>query len=156
MGLIKNRNLFKISPTDKEDGYLSDKIVGGENVEVIIEQSIENGEQLIFSANKVEVRKIQYISADATINPDVFLVKVDASKNHVVLTLPYANQYKEHLQIVCVDASCGIQVVTHDEKEVIFDQSNLQFHAKGDAFTLITDHDNTWFVVGRYNSQWYA
>jgi hypothetical protein len=97
------------------------------------------------------------MNADGVIGNNDYLVLVDASKNPVTVTLPCAKRYRGSLQIICVDASNGINVVTNSEYgNIIFDDSNVKFNVKGDAFTFVSDKDNTWYCVGRYAPLWYA
>ena len=97
------------------------------------------------------------MNADGVIGNNEYLVLVDASKNPVTVTLPCAKRYRGSLQIICVDASNGINVVTNSEYgNIIFDDSNVKFNVKGDAFTFVSDKDNTWYCVGRYAPLWYA
>lgn len=186
MPLIKNRNTIRISSSDWINGFLINKIVPGENVAVDLESNGTYGEQLVISANKSQGRKAIVLTSDDVVGPDVYLVIVDASKNPVVVTLPVAHDYLGQLSIVCADASNGITLVPNaSTKNVIFDESNIKFNAKGDAVVLVSDrgrseelaknnladdeepdenvnlpHDilypGTWYAVGRYVSQWYA
>jgi hypothetical protein len=97
------------------------------------------------------------MNADGVIGNNDYLVLVDASKNPVTVTLPCAKRYRGSLQIICVDASNGINVVANSEYgNIIFDDSNVKFNVKGDAFTFVSDKDNTWYCVGRYVPLWYA
>lgn len=97
------------------------------------------------------------MNADGVIGNNDYLVLVDASKNPVTVTLPCAKRYRGSLQIICVDASNGINVVANSEYgNIIFDDSNVKFNVKGDAFTFVSDKDNTWYCVGRYAPLWYA
>jgi len=61
---------------------------------------------------------------------------------------------------VCADPSHGIEFVPNGSTaNEIFDVSNVAFHAKGDALTLISDRGRspgTWYVIGRYAAAWYA
>lgn len=185
MPLIRNRNTFRISPSDWINGFLITKIVPGENVAVDIEPNGAYGEQLVISANKSQGRKAIILTSDGVVGPDVYLVVVDASHNPVVVTLPVAHDYLGQLSIVCADASNGITLIPNaSTKNVIFDDSNIKFNAKGDAVVLVSDrgrsevaknkladdeepdedvdppHDilypGTWYAVGRYVPQWYA
>lgn len=140
MPLIRNRNTLRISATDWVNGYLIRKIKPGENVSVDIEVNAEWGEQIIISANKTQGRRVMMVNGDAIIEPDVYLVVVDASQNHVTLTLPVAHDYLGQLSIVCADPSYGIEFITNGSTQnVIFDTSNMSFNAKGDAITLVSD-----------------
>ena len=77
------------------------------------------------------------MNADGVIGNNDYLVLVDASKNPVTVTLPCAKRYRGSLQIICVDASNGINVVANSEYgNIIFDDSNVKFNVKGDAFTF--------------------
>jgi hypothetical protein len=97
------------------------------------------------------------MNADGVVANNDYLVLVDASKNPVKITLPCAKRYRGSLQIICVDASNGINIVPNSEYgNVIFDDSNVKFNIKGDAFTFVSDKDNTWYCVGRYAPLWYA
>lgn len=155
MGLIRNRNTIKISPTDTDDGYIAEKIIAGENVYVSLENSSCCGQQLVISANKTESRQVQSINQDSSINLDTYLALIDSSKNPVVVTLPKAKDFIGHLQLVCVTSSNAIDIQAMDG-DWLFDDSSLNFNNSGDAFILVSDRMNQWFVVGRYNPQWYA
>jgi hypothetical protein len=97
------------------------------------------------------------MNADGVVANNDYLVLVDASKNPVKITLPCAKRYRGSLQIICVDASNGINIVPNSEYgNVIFDDSNVKFNIKGDAFTFVSDKDNIWYCVGRYAPLWYA
>lgn len=181
MSLIKSKNIFRISPSDWQDNYLSNKIKAGENVTI----SVENGtcgEEFVVSANKTQGRKVKNLNADGVVEADDYLVLVDASQNHVVVTLPPARDFLGNLSIVCIDASYGIELaINNSTANVIFDTSAISFNAKGDSVTLVSDRGfskpedvelsdlelsalsvadvptpGTWFVVGVYHSLWYA
>lgn len=99
-------------------------------------------------------RNVQTLNSDGVVEYNTYLVLVDASKNHVKIMLPSA--HRRQLSIVCLDASNGIEIVPNVCTEnTIFDLSNADFTVKGDALTLVSDNA-TWYVVGRYASQWYA
>lgn len=167
--LIKNRNLFRISRYDPIDGWLSHKVKEGENVTIAIEQSPYYGEQLIISANKTcySRKKAIKIETNTEIGTNIFLVVVDASKEHVTLMLPAADNYAGELHIVCEDPSFGIEIIPSIyTNNIIFEQSNIKFNAKGDSITLVSDgkfsnnheinYPGTWYAVGRYTANWYA
>lgn len=179
--LTKSKNTIRISASDGVNGFLVNKIKGGENVAINLEPDNQFGERLVISANKTQGRKVLSVNSDAVIDPDVYLVLVDASQNNVKIYLPVAHDYLGQLSIVCVDGSHGIEVLPNQSTgNVIFDVSNLNFHAKGDSITLVSDRGEsipvnveeddddevsaqssslfpgTWYVVGKYNSQWYA
>jgi len=138
-GLFRGRNVLRISPTDWQDNYICNKIASGENVEIHLEDG-PWGERLVITANKTQGRKVRFLNADGVINCDEHLVVVDASQNHVVVTLPVAHDYLGQLSIVCADPSHGIEIVPNaSTSNVIFDQSNVAFNAKGDAITLVSD-----------------
>lgn len=142
MGLFRKifSYVVKLSPTDPVAGYMVEKIEAGENISMEIEDGWPFGEKLVISANKTEGRRVLYIDSDTTVEKDVFLVVVDASCRHVVVTLPPAHDYTGHLSIVCSDASHGIEIVPNASTEnVIFDMSSATFHAKGDSITLVSD-----------------
>lgn len=178
MGLFKNRNVFRISPTDWVDNYLSEKIVAGENVSIDLEGG-QKGEQLVVSANKTQGRKVRHLNSSGVINADEYLVLVDASKEHVVVTLPPANDYLGQLSIVCLAPDFGIDIIPNKSTtNTIFDMSSVQFNFKGDSVTFVSDRGiilptvdaedlpedltssqnssvGSWYVVGRYSSSWY-
>ena len=179
--LKRNKNTLRVSATDNVNGFLVNKVKGGENVSVCLEPDNQLGEQLVISANKTQGRRVLSVDCDAVIDPDVYLVLVDASKNHVKIYLPVAHDYLGQLSIVCADASNGIEILPNQSTgNVIFDTSNANFHAKGDSITLVSDRGEsvpvieeeeeddsvdsqgislfpgTWYIVGRYASQWYA
>jgi len=215
MGLFKNRNIFRLSPTDSQEDFLVNKIVAGENCNLEIVENRYSGQQLVISFGSINpdgvivvkgpqgaqgeagaignqgvagvmgvtgatgVQGVQgaigaqgaageagyscnnnsviSINANGIIGNNDYLVLVDASKNPVTVTLPCAKRYRGSLQIVCVDASNGINVVSNSEYgNIIFDDSNVKFNIKGDAFTFVSDKDNTWYCVGRYAPLWYA
>ena len=150
---------IRISPDDPQAAYLIDKIKLGENVFCEIKTDPAHGEQLVISAGRVPNKEVLNLTASGIVSPNTYLVMADASKFHVIIMLPPAAQYFGNLSIVCVDASHGIElVVDPSTQNVIFDSSSISFHAKGDAINLIADNKDpgTWFVVGRYASQWYA
>lgn len=178
--LFKNRNSLRISATDWQDNYIANKITPGENVDIEIENG-PYGEQLVINANRSQGRKVRVLTESGVVNFNDYLVLVDASKNHVVVTLPPAFDYIGQLNIVCVDPSCGIELVPNGStSNVIFDVSNVMFNAKGDALILVSDRGTslpsidpedppdaslsvidaitpgTWYVVGRYAALWYA
>lgn len=183
MGLFKSRNIFRISPTDVQDNYLVNKVVGGENVEISVENSAY-GHQLVVNANKTQNRKVRKLSESGVVNSDEYLVIVNASNNHVVVTLPPAKDFLGQLHIVCEDATHGIDIVPNaSTSNELFDFSNVSFNAKGDSITLVSDrgasfpqadpndptdeqlaalnlnsdcYPGTWYVVGRYAALWYA
>lgn len=139
MGLFKSRNVFRISPTDWQDNYLYNKIASGENVTIELEDG-PHGEQLVITANRSQGRKVRVLTESGVVNSDEYLVLVDASKNHVVVTLPPTHDYLGQLSIVCVDPSNGIELIPNaSTSNVIFDLSNVTFNAKGDSVTLISD-----------------
>jgi hypothetical protein len=176
--LTKNKNTIKVSASDNVNGFLVTKIKGGENVSVNLEPDNQFGERIVISANKTQGRRVISTDVDVVVDPDVYLVLVDASKNHVKVYLPVAHDFLGQLSIVCVDASNGIEVLPNQSTgNVIFDTSNSNFHAKGDSITLVSDRGEsipavmeedevesqgisifpgTWYIVGRYASQWYA
>lgn len=181
MGLFKNRNVFRIAPSDWVDGWMVSKIKGGENVKVNIEQSPYYGEQLVISANQTQGRKAIVVRSDTEIDSNVYLVVVNACKHHIVLTLPPAHEYVGQLHIVCEDPTNGIEIVPNPKAEnIIFEQSNIKFNAKGDSITLVSDRGialgkfkyecedgeeppevnvlcpGTWYAVSRYTANWYA
>jgi hypothetical protein len=215
MGLFKNRNIFRLSPTDSQEDFLVNKIVAGENCNLEIVENRYSGQQLVISFGSINpdgvtvvkgpqgaqgeagaignqgvagvmgvtgatgVQGVQgaigaqgaageagyscnnnsviSINANGIIGNNDYLVLVDASKNPVTVTLPCAKRYRGSLQIVCVDASNGINIVSNSEYgNIIFDDSNVKFNIKGDAFTFVSDKDNTWYCVGRYAPLWYA
>lgn len=185
MGLFKSRNVLRISPTDWQDNYICNKFAAGENINIELEDG-PHGEQLVITANKSQGRKIRVLTESGVVNSDEYLVLVDASKNHVAVTLPPTRDYLGQLHIVCVDPSNGIELLPNDStSNVIFDVSNVTFNAKGDAVTLVSDRGTspppvdpddpsdavlsaldvefietitpgTWYVVGRYAALWYA
>lgn len=185
MGLFKSRHVLRISPTDWQDNYICNKIAPGENVNIELEDG-PHGEQLVISANKSQGRKVRVLTESGVVNSDEYLVLVDASKNHVAVTLPPTHDYLGQLHIVCVDPSNGIELIPNGStSNVIFDVSNVTFNAKGDAITLVSDRGKslppvdpddpsdavlaaltvdiietltpgTWYVVGRYAALWYA
>jgi len=139
MGLFKSRNVLRISPTDWRDNYICNKIVAGENVNIERENG-PHGERLVITANKSQSRKVRVLTESGVVNSDEHLVLVDASKNHVVVTLPPTRDYLGQLHIVCVDPSNGIELLPNaSTSNVIFDLSNVTFNAKGDAITLVSD-----------------
>lgn len=176
MALFKSKNVFRISPTDGKDGFLANKIAGGENVEVSVENSAAFGERLVITTNKTQNRKVKNLTESGEVASDEYLVLIDASQNHVVVTLPPAKDYLGQLHLVCLDASKGIELKTSEScNNTILDVSNVSFVAKGDSITLVSDRGEyippftnedeevtaqsvhgTWFVVGRYNATWYA
>lgn len=140
MPLIRNRNTLRISATDWVNGYLIKKIKSGENVSIDFESDADWGEQIVISANKTQGRRVQMVNSDTIIEPDVYLVVVDASQNHVTITLPVAHDYLGQLSVVCADPSCGIDFIPNGSTQnVIFDVSNIGFNAKGDAIVLVSD-----------------
>ena len=178
----KNRNLLRISPDDTVDDFICNKLEAGENVSLSLENG-PNGQTLVISANSV-VKNSLFLNQDGLLDKTNHLVVVDASKNHVIVTLPNASEYScEPLYFVCADATHGIEVVSQGN-DVIFDSSNIKFNAQGDALTFICGFlpksvdaiangdsmasgassvaalsepiANTWFVVSRTVSQWYA
>lgn len=139
MGLFKSRNVLRISPTDWQDNYICNKFAPGENVEIDLEDG-PWGQRLVITANKTQGRKARFLNADGVVNSDEHLVVVDASQNHVVVTLPPARDYAGQLSIVCADPSNGIEIVPNaSTSNLIFDLSNACFNAKGDALTLVSD-----------------
>ena len=139
MGLFKSRNTLRISPTDWQDNYIANKIAPGENVNIELENG-PYGEQLVINANRSQGRKVRVLTESGVVNSDEYLVLVDASKNHVVVTLPPTFDYIGQLNIVCVDPSCGVELVPNGStSNVIFDVSNVTFNAKGDALILVSD-----------------
>lgn len=139
MKLFKNRNVLRISPTDWQDNWLFKKIAPGENVQVDIEEG-PFGEQLIITANRTQGRNVRILNTDGAIQPNEYLVLVDASKNHVVVTLPVAHDYLGQLNIVCIDPTHGIELAPNQStSNLIFDVSNVEFNAKGDALILVSD-----------------
>jgi len=139
MGLFKSRNVLRISPTDWQDNYICNKIAPGENVNIELEDG-PHGEQLVITANKSQGRKVRALTESGVVNSDEYLVLVDASKNHVAVTLPPTHDYLGQLHIVCVDPSNGIELIPNSStSNVIFDISNVTFNAKGDAITLVSD-----------------
>lgn len=156
--IFRNRNVFKISKTDNKEGFLADKIKAGNNCDIAIENDGE-GEQLVISCGAFFGKKVRLMSESGAIDNDEYLVLIDASKNHVVATLPCAKKYRGQLHLVCVDASHGIEIQANQYNS-IFDDSNLCFSAKGDSYTLVCDqgklNPGSWYCVGRYCSQWYA
>lgn len=185
MGLFKSRNVLRISPTDWQDNYICNKIAPGENVEIDLEDG-PWGQRLVITANRTSAKKVRFLNESGVVNANENLVVVDASVNHVVVTLPPAKDYVGQLSIVCADPSNGIELVPNEStSNVIFDLSNASFNAKGDALILVSDrgmspqaagkphhhdhhHDDeelvpeevpfpgTWYVVGRYAANWYA
>lgn len=184
MALFKGRNTLRISPTDWQSNYICNKIVSGENVKIELEDG-PFGEHLVITANRSQGRKVRSLNESGVVNSDEYLVLVDASKNHVVVTLPPASDYLGQLSIVCLDASNGIELMTNGStSNVIFDLSSVTFNAKGDSVTLVSDRGEslpaidpdeededvlslsteyietitpgTWYVVGRYAASWYA
>ena len=140
MALIKNRNTLRISPHDWINGFLVTKIVAGENVSIDVERHGGYGEQIVISANKSQGRRAIALSADGVVDPDVYLVVVDASQNPVNVTLPVAHDYLGQLAIVCADPSHGIQLLPNaSTQNVIFYTSSIKFNAKGDAVVLVSD-----------------
>lgn len=186
MSLIRSRNTIRISNTDWINGYIVSKIKAGENVTLDVEQHSSFGEQIVISANKTQGRNAIILNSDGVVDPNTYLVLVDASKNPVKVILPVAHDYLGQLSIVCMDASCGIELIPNaSTQNVIFDSSNIHFNAKGDSITLISDrgqsaplppsvmeddqpddlsvqcpvnlmYPGTWYVIGRYTAQWYA
>jgi hypothetical protein len=181
MGLTKSRNVLRISPTDWQDNYICNKIAPGENVNISIENGT-HGEQLVITANRSQGRKVRILNESGVVNPDEYLVLVNASQNHVVVTLPPTRDYLGQLNIVCLDPSYGIELAPNGStSNIIFDVSNITFNAKGDALILVSDRGmslpsvdpseeppdvfalsaetlspGTWYVVGRYAASWYA
>lgn len=140
MPLIKSRNTLRISPSDWINGFLITKIRAGENVAVDVEPNGAYGEQLVISANKSQGRRAIVLTADGVVEPDVFLVVVDARNNPVSVTLPVAHDYLGQLSIVCADASHGITLCPNaSTQNVIFDTSSIKFNAKGDSIVLVSD-----------------
>lgn len=136
---IKNKHSLRISPTDQQDGFLINKIKSGENVSVSLEGS-SFGEQLVISANKTQGRTVRVLTSSQVINADDYLVLVDASKEHVVVTLPPASDFIGQISIVCLDPSYGIEIQpNHSTSNLIFDSSNASFKSRGDSITLISD-----------------
>ena len=155
MGLFKNHSRIRISPQDSGEGFLVEKIVAGENVSIDV-VSGNQGDQLRISAILDASPSPNAISGHAVIDENESFILVDASKEPVVLTLPPAKTYIRQLKIVCADASHGISIITNPyTSDTIFDTSNLTFHAKGDAYTLVANND-TWYIIGRYVAAWYA
>jgi len=139
MGLFKSRNVLRISPTDWRDNYICNKFAAGENVNIELEDG-PHGEQLVITANKSQGRKVRVLTESGVVDSDEYLVLVDASKNHVAVTLPPTRDYLGQLHIVCVDPSNGIELLPNGStSNVIFDVSNVTFNAKGDAITLVSD-----------------
>lgn len=139
MGLFKSRNVLRISPTDWKDNYISKKISSGENVDITLEDG-PNGEELVISANRSQGRKVRVMTESGVVNSDEYLILVDASANHIEVTLPPARDYIGQLNIVCVDPSNGIELIPNaSTSNVIFDVSNVTFNASGDAVSLVSD-----------------
>jgi hypothetical protein len=103
-------------------------------------------------------RNVLELNADGVVNSNENIVLVDASQNHVIVTLPPSFDFHGELYIVCVDATHGIEIVPNSGN-VLFDASSVAFHAKGDALTLVSDDSKkpgTWYIVGRYAASWFA
>ena len=157
--LARQVQTVRLSPDDPVAAYLEDKIKPGENIILEVQTDDCFGEQFIISAGKIPNREVLTLTDNGEAGKAVYLILADASKNHVKVTLPRAFEYSGQLAIVCIDATHGIEIEPNPNSEnVIFDVSNINFHAKGDSISLICNSDNpgTWFVVGRYVSQWYA
>ena len=161
MGFLQRQvQTVRLSPDDSTASYLIDKIKCGENIFIDVNDDLAYGKQIVISAGsvsrKVSRKEVLNLTESGTVSTNVYLVMVDASQSHVVVTLPCASEYSGHLSIVCVDATHGIELVAGPQND-IFDSSSISFHAKGDAFDLVTNtHTGTWIVVGRYAAQWYA
>ena len=160
MGFLSRQvQTVRLTADDPTASYLADKIQSGENIILEIRDDPAYGQQLVISSGKVPNREVQTLCESGIIGVNTYLVLADASKSHVIITLPRAFEYVGELNIVCVDATFGIELAVSDTTQnVIFDSSSVSFHAKGDAIHMINDqHDpGTWYVVGRYVSQWYA
>lgn len=140
MPLIKNKNKLRISTSDWINGFVVSKFKAGENVSLAVEADCDYGEQIVISANQSHGRRVLHASADVVVDPDVYLLVVDASQNPVVVTLPVAHDYTGLLSIVCADAAHGIELIPNaSTQNVIFDLSNVVFHAKGDSVSLVSD-----------------
>lgn len=103
----------------------------------------------------VKNRKVQIVDKDSNIDLETYLVLIDSSKNPVKVILPKAIDFIGHLQLVVSSVSHSIDVEPN-EGDLIFDDSSFNFNNAGDAFILVSDRKDKWFVVGRYNPQWYA
>jgi hypothetical protein len=139
-GLFQQKNTIRISPQDWKDQYLVNKLVPGENVSLVERNDAYNGRQIVITANKTQGRQVQFLNADGVVNHDTYLVVVDASANPVTVTLPVAHDFLGPLSIVCADASNAITLAPNGSTQnVIFDTSNIEFHARGDSLTLVND-----------------
>lgn len=136
-----------LSQNDSSSDYLVNKLIAGEDLSIDLKSDEEGFQQLIFSLPR---KIVQTFSSDGEICKKAYLVLVDASKNHVKLTLPPAN-YSGQLSIVCLDPTHGIELLA----ESIFDNTNADLNSKGDAITLVAD-GQTWYAVGKYTANWYA
>ena len=151
-----------LSSEDSSSDFLINKLVAGDNVTISVQNDEEIGQQLVFSVNK---KIVQTFDSDGAICKDAYLVLVDASKNHVKLTLPIASSFSGQLSIVCLDPTHGIDLCA-DSANTIFDDTSVVFNSKGDAITFISDglraesiptpRNGTWYAVGRYTANWYA
>ena len=157
--LSKQVQTVRLSPDDPTAAYLVDKIKSGDNIVLEVNDDPAYGQQLIISSGHISNKEVLNLTTSGEVSPNNYLVMVDASQSHVVVTLPRAFEFSGNLSIVCVDATHGIELVVNpDSQNVIFDASSISFHAKGDAINLIVNSQDpgTWMVVGRYSAQWYA
>jgi hypothetical protein len=162
MALFKSKETLKISPNDRVDGYLSDKIRAGENISLDIHEHEAYGSQIIVSSNKTTNRKVIKVTQDTVVEADVHLVLVDSTNNPVNITLPVAHDYNGDLSIVCVGMVHPIILLPNaSTQNIIFDTSNIEFKAKGDSLVFVSDMENSeenpgaWYCVSRYYAVWY-
>jgi len=161
MALIRRRqenvDLIKISPSDPQGEWLTNKLVEGPNVKFTKKES-GYGEQIVLSVPGMlpgRDGKILEIDQTTEVPLDVNLVLVYANRDSTVqVILPDPTMYFTTLSIVCVVNEKGIDIKAKDGSSIL-DASNMDLNYPGDAVTLMCNRKDMWFCIGRYHANWY-
>ena len=96
--------------------------------------------------------RMQVVTSSAQVEPKAGLVLVDASQEHVELTLPNPNSFRINtLAIVAKDTTLGISLVL-PEGATWLDDSNVALNHKGDSLVLISDRESQWICLSRHTA----
>ena len=96
--------------------------------------------------------RIQRVNGNDTIEPKAGIVLVDASIEHVALTLPNPEAFRYNtLAIVATDTTQGIELLLPEGASWL-DGSNVGLNQKGDALVLVSDRESQWICLSRYTA----
>lgn len=174
MALIRNPDALRLFPDDPIPSFLGNKVFPGQGIALNRKTDKGFGSQVVISAingAQGSCGEVFQMSESGRVPNNASLVLIDASLNHVVVTMPHPAEVLNWIAVVCVDNSNGVEFKSAVEGEPfvspedgvvvdcntkIFDAKNLEFQAAGDSFVFASNRCDTWFCIARYASQWYS